>query len=141
LGDLVLGHEDGGHHLRLELLEDGAAVVAVGRPVEAGLGRHDDDRVHEAVDLLDHVLEAFDVGGGEVALVRRRLDLRHRQQAEDLPVIPHRLPVDRERVPAVLLHLLRQRRDRLRRITVRIDRPRCHSADYQTWGQVLQSNI
>src|SRR5436190_8930911 len=61
-GDLVLGDENGGDHLRLQLLEDRAPVVAVGRPVETGLGRHHDDGVHEAVDLLDHFLEALDVG-------------------------------------------------------------------------------
>src|SRR5713101_7996669 len=129
-GDLVLRHEDGRDHCRLELAEHGAAVVAVGRPVEAGLGRHDDDGVDEAVDLLDDVLEALDVGRRQIALIRRRLHLGHGQQAEDLPVVADRLAIERERAAAIPFDLFRQRHHRLRRIPCGKYPPVRHAADY-----------
>ena len=86
------------------------AMVAVRRPVDPGLGRDDHDRVHEAVDLLDHLLQALGVGGREVALVGRGRDLVDGQQAEDLPVAADRLAVDGERLAAVVLDLRRERR-------------------------------
>src|SRR3989304_3817400 len=46
------------------------------------------------------------VGGGEVALVGSRLHPVHGEEAEDLPVLAYRVLVDRQRVAAVLLHLL-----------------------------------
>jgi hypothetical protein len=57
-GHLRLQEEQGGHRLRLELLQDLEAVMAVGRPVDPGLRRDDDDRVHEPVDLLDRVVQS-----------------------------------------------------------------------------------
>ena len=111
--DLGLGDEDGGDHLGLELGEHRAPVVAVRRPVEARPGRHHDDRIDEAVDLLHDLLQPLRVGRREVALVRRGLDLVHRQEAEDLPVLPHGIAVDGERPPAVALDLLGERGHRL----------------------------
>ena len=107
--DLGLGHEDGGDHLGLELGEHGAPVIAVRRPVETRAGRHHDDRIDEAVDLLHDLLEPLRVGRREVALVRRGLDLVQGQEAEDLPVLPHGIAVDGERPPAVALDLLGER--------------------------------
>ena len=97
-----------GTTLRLELAEGGQAMVAVGRPVEAGLRRHRHDRVDEAVELLHRLGEALGVGGGEVALVGCRLHLLPREQDEELPVVAHGLAVDREHRAAVLLDLGRE---------------------------------
>src|SRR3989454_49344 len=106
---LGLDDEDRGHPLDPELVEHRATVVPVGRPVHARLGRDHDDRVHEAIEPLDGLGQALDVGRREVALVGARLHALARQQAEDLPVVPERLLVERERRAAVALDLRRKR--------------------------------
>src|SRR5213592_5192279 len=58
---------------------------------------------------LDGLGQALDVGRREVALVGARLHALARQQAEDLPVVPERLLVERERRAAVALDLRRKR--------------------------------
>src|SRR5438552_3378550 len=106
---LGLDDEDRGHPLDPELVEHRATVIPVGRPVHARLGRDHDDRVHEAIEPLDGLGQALDVGRREVALVGARLHALARQQAEDLPVVPERLLVERERRAAVALDLRRKR--------------------------------
>ncbi len=54
------------------------------------------------------------------------LDLGHRQQAEDVPVIAHRLAVDGQRLPAVALDLLGQGHDLTGRGLVREHCPSRH---------------
>src|SRR2546428_607420 len=104
-----LDDEDRRHGVGPKLVEHRATVVPVGRPVHAGLRRDHHDRVHEAVEPLDRLGQALDVGRREVALIGAGLDALAGQEAEDLPVIADRLLVDRERRPAVALDLRRQR--------------------------------
>src|SRR5262249_52327709 len=100
--------EDRRDEVRLELVEDRSAVVAVRCPVDARPGRDDHDRVHEAVEALDRFGEPLDVGGREIALIRARLALAARQEAEDLPVLAYRLLIERQPPAAVALDLRRQ---------------------------------
>src|SRR5947209_160446 len=106
---LGLDDEDRGHPLDPELVEHRATVVPVGRPVHARLGRDHDDRVHEAIEPLDGLGQALDVGRREVALVGARLHALARQPAQDLPLVPARLLAERERRAAVALDLRRER--------------------------------
>ena len=128
-----------GMTLALSLVEHGAPVVAVGRPVDAGPRRHDHHRIHEAVDLLDHLLQPLGVGRREIALVGGGLDLLERQEAEDLPVIAHRLAVDGEHRAAVALDLLGQRGHRPGRLLLRHHPPLRHAADYDPSPRGLQA--
>src|SRR5262249_23112813 len=89
----------------LQLVENRAAMVAVGRPVHAGPRRDRDDRVHEAIEALDRLGQPLDVRRRQVALVRARLALRAGHQAEDLPVIADRLLIDRKNPAAVWFDL------------------------------------
>ncbi len=118
VGHVRVGNDDGRGPLRLELPQDRQAVVAVGCPVDAGLRRDDDDGIHETIDLPDHLLEALGVGGREVALVGRRRDGIGREEGEDVPMVPHRLAIDREGVAAVGLDPLGEGRHGPRRIAV-----------------------
>jgi hypothetical protein len=120
---LGLDDEDRRDEVRLQLVEDRAPVVAVRRPVDARPGRDDHDRVHEAVEPLDRLGEALDVGGREIALIRARLALVARQETEDLPVLADRLLVERQHPAAVALDLRRQLLGFLRGLFIRHRRP------------------
>ena len=87
-------------------------MVAVGRPVDAGLGGDDHDGVDEAVDLLHRVVEPLDVGGREVPLVRRGRDLVQGEEAEQVPVAAHRLAEGGQHLSPVRRHPLRLLADR-----------------------------
>src|SRR5262249_24438124 len=122
-----LDDEDRRNVLGLELGQHGAAMVAVRRPVHARLGRKRDDRVDEPVELLHAFGQALDVRGRQVRLVRARVDLGARQQAEDLPVVADRLLVEREHVTPVALDLLREVARLARRLGLGIGHPARHA--------------
>ena len=105
---LGLGHHDGDGGVGAEGAHRGEAVVAVGRPVVAVVGAHDDHRVEVAAEPVDGGAELGDVGVGEVALVGRGLDQVDRQSGEDLPVAAERIAVRGEDGAAVGLDRLGQ---------------------------------
>src|SRR2546426_11932812 len=120
------GDHDGGDKLAPELLQDGAPVVTVGRPILAGLRRNDDDGVDEAIEFSNHFLQALYVRGREIPLVRRRLDAVHGQQAEQMPVIADGFLEHGQHMASVALNLLCQRADVARRLFIREGRPGGH---------------
>ena len=81
--------------LRAEPLHRGQAVATVRRPEPAHLlGRGDGDHgVEEAPGLLDDLGEALVMRFAEVALERRRLDLRDREDREEHRVTAERILV------------------------------------------------
>src|SRR5947199_4673700 len=112
-------HDDNGRNeVRFQLVEDGAPVVAVGRPVDSGARRDDHDRIDEPIEALDRLGEALDVGRREVALVRAGLALGPGQEAEDLPVPADGLLVERQDPTAVSLDLRRKLSRRAGRFVV-----------------------
>ena len=61
-------------------------MIAVRRQIRAVLRPHDDDRIEEAIELVDHLAESLRVRRGEIALERRGLDLVDRQAGEQRQV-------------------------------------------------------
>src|SRR3989442_1394392 len=97
--------QDGRNDLGLQLVEHGAPMVAVRRPVDPGPGRDRDDRIHETVEPLDRFGESLHVSRREIALIGARLALRAREKAEDLPVVADGLLVERQDLAAISLDL------------------------------------
>src|SRR6266478_751650 len=133
---LRLDDQDDRNEVGFQLVEDGAAMVAVRRPVDSGPGRDRDDRVHETVEPLDRFGEPLHVSRRKVALVGARLALRAREKAEDLPVVADGLLVERQDLAAISLDLRGELLRRLRRLFVS---HRCLACVVVTVAQALRS--
>jgi hypothetical protein len=93
-----------------------ARVHAVGGDEALAVGVGDrDHRIEEPADLGDHGGEPLGVGLGQLALVRRRLDLVERQRGERDPEPAERFAVGRDHRSAGRLDPRAQPRDLARR--------------------------
>ena len=97
--DFRLGNDERDDRLRAERAHRAEPVIAVGRPVLAVARGHSDDRVEEAVELVDRVRQTPDVCFREIALERRRLDAVDRQRGEQSASV-RRAGRDRSRAPS-----------------------------------------
>ena len=109
--DFGLGYDERDDRLRTQLTEGTEAVVTVRRPVLSVASGDGDDWIQKSIESVDRLREATDVGLGEIALERGRLDPVERECGEELPVTAERVAIGGEDGAFVVGDRARERRD------------------------------